>query len=118
MKDSFFIRIWKKAPVLFPLAALYHVVMLAYSVHTYSSEPFPSKGWVQPLWMLCYTVAWLFVSDMKRWAALTYLGLTTLNLVLRFALTDINQLSYYTDTLFPIDVLFTFFVMFYFKRFD
>ena len=118
MEQSFIKRIWQKPPVLFPWVALFHVVMLCYSIWNFSSEPFPSIGWMQPFIMLLYTVSWIFACDLKRWAALVYIALTTLNLVLRFMLTSQHDLAVYTDVLFPIDILFTFFVMFYFKRFD
>ncbi|MEZ5016916.1 MAG: hypothetical protein R2800_07675 [Flavipsychrobacter sp.] len=117
MNQSFIKRVWQKPPVLFPFVLVFHVLMLAFSTYTFSSEPFPSAGWIQPLWMLLYTISWLFVCDLKRWAAFVYLGLTTLNLMLRFVWADDNSLALYIDTLFPIDVLFTFFVMFYYKKF-
>lgn len=72
---------------------------------------------MQPVSMLLYTIAWVFVCDMKRWAALVYIALTTTNLLLRFLMTDISLLNSLTDVLFPADVLFTFFVMYYFKYF-
>ncbi len=104
--------------MVFPLVALFHVGMLVYTVVQFTGEPFPSAIWVQPLWWLAYTVSWIFVCDMKRWAALVYIALTTLNLILRFVVKDTIWLNDFTDALFPADVLFTFFVMFYFRRFD
>src|SRR5690242_18532794 len=86
MNDSFFKRIFKKPPILFPLVALFHIAMLLFSIWNYSTEPFLSIAWVQPLWMLLYSLSWLFVCDMKRWAAYVYIALTTLNLMLRMAL--------------------------------
>jgi len=113
-----FNRFIKKPPVLFPLVALFHIVMLGYSIWNYHTEPFPSIGWVQPLWMLCYTISWIFVCDMKRWAMYVYMGLTTLNLILRVYVTSPTLRSDFTDTLFPLDILFTFFLMVYYKRFE
>ena len=64
MNDNFIIRILKKPPVIFPWVALFHIGILLFSVYLFSSEPI--DAWVQPLWMLAYTVCWLFVCDMKR----------------------------------------------------
>lgn len=111
-------RFIKKPPVLFPLVALFHIAMLAYSIYNYSDEPFPSKGWLQPLWMLCYTISWIFCCDMKRWAGLAYIGLTSLNLGLLYFAKSHHALQYYTGPFFPMDVVFTFFVMFYFRQMD
>lgn len=118
MSDTFFRRIIKKPPVLFPLVALFHIGMLLYTTWQFSPEPFPSPVWVQPLWWLLYTISWIFICDMKRWAAMMYIGLTALNLVLRYVIKSSVDLSNFTDAMFPVDVLFTFFVMFYFRRFD
>lgn len=92
--------------------------MLLYLIYDSFADPVGGLILVQPVAMLLYTLAWLFVCDMRRWAALMYIALTTLNLLLRFMLTDTMDKVYFTDTLFPADVLFTFFVMFYFKRFN
>lgn len=115
---NFFKRIIKKPPVLFPLVALFHIGLLLYGLWIYHTEPFPSAIWVQPLLMLCYTISWLFICDMKKWAALVYIGLTSINLILRFQLKSATDLMNFTDTLFPADVLFTFFVMFYYRQFE
>jgi hypothetical protein len=73
---------------------------------------------MQPLLMLCYTVSWIFICDMKRWAALVYIALTTINLMLRFLVKSPVILNDLTDVLFPADVLFSFFLMFYFRQFE
>ena len=118
MSQSFIKRIWSKPPQLFPLAALFHIAMFLLSVYNYKGDPFPSAMWAQPLYLLLFTVSWIFICDLKLWAAYTYIALTTLNLILRFFLKDISDLDAYTDALFPADILFTFFVMFHFKKFD
>jgi hypothetical protein len=114
MKENFLKRITSKPPILFPMVALFHVGLLLYNIYTFADEPL----WTQMFWLLSFTISWIFVCDMKQWAAMVYIGLTTLNLMLRFFLKSEISLSNYTDALFPADVLFTFFLMFYFKRFD
>lgn len=112
--DSFFRRITRKPPLLFPLVALFHVGLLVYYLFTLFPEPL----WVQLLWIAMFTFAWIFVCDMKKWAAWLYVGITTLNLGLRLVLKSPADLSNFTDTLFPADILFSFFVLFYFRRFE
>lgn len=118
MSTPFYKRMWQKPPIVFPLVALFHVGVLLYLLYDAIADPVYGAVMMQPVLMLLYTVAWLFVCDMKKWAALVYIGLTTMNLLLRFTLVDPSMLNNYTDVLFPADVLFTFFVMFYFKRFQ
>ncbi|WP_276133539.1 hypothetical protein [Polluticoccus soli] len=115
---SFIQRFIKKPPVLFPLVALFHIGLLLYSIYDYSSEPLSSPIWLQPIWLLAYAVSWLFICDMRKWAAYAYLGLTALNLILHFALKSPTDLAYFTDALFPVDILFSFFVLFYFRYFE
>lgn len=103
---------------MFPLVALFHVVMLLYGIWQYSTEPFPSAIWMQVLWMLLFTIAWVFICDMKRWAALLYIGLTITNILLRFFLTSSVDISNYTDAFFPADILFSFFILFFYRRFE
>jgi len=119
MSTSFIKRLWSKPPQLFPLVALFHIgILLFYLYSDLIIEPVTSGLWIQPVYMLLYTVSWIFICDMKRWAAYAYIALTTLNLLLRFFVKDRFIIDAFTDVLFPADMLFTFFVMFYFKRFD
>jgi hypothetical protein len=111
-------RFIQKPPMVFPWVALFHIAMLAFSIYNYADEPFPSIGWLQPLWMVGYTAAWIFCCDMKRWAALVYMGLSSVNLLLiyleRQGLVPFN----YLGPFFPMDVLFTLLLMYYFRQMD
>ncbi|MEI8280159.1 MAG: hypothetical protein WCG87_10375 [Bacteroidota bacterium] len=111
-------RILTKPPFIFPWVALFHITMLLFSVWNFRTEPFPSSGWVQPLWMLVYTVSWIFCCDLKRWAGYTYIIITSLNILLHALLASHNSRELYTNAMFPMDILFTFFVMYFIKHFD
>lgn len=117
LNDSFIKRIWTKPPVLFPLVALFHFVILGYTVWLKHSFPFPSEYWISSLWLLLYTISWLFACDLKRWAALTYIGLTVVNIILQLTLKSPYDLALYTPSFFLIYVLFSFFILFYYKAF-
>lgn len=99
---------------MFPLVALFHIVLLFFSIYNASSEPFPSIIWLQPLWLLAYTIAWVLVCGMKRWAAYMYIAVTTISLGVHFFAKD----DLYNSSLFLIDVLFAMILMAYIKRFD
>lgn len=121
MDAPFYKRIWKKPPTVFPYIALFHIVLLLYFIKDTVSSPEGMELWTDPVIMLAYTVFWIFCCDLKRWAALGYIALTTINLALHmtvmFELVDHMALEKYVNILFPADTLFTFFVMFYFKNF-
>ena len=114
---TFIADVTKKPPLLFPLVALFHIVLLVYTIWAERNVPLFAIEWLQPLWMLAYTAFWLYVCDMRRWAAIGYLVTTSLNLALLLALKG-EQRELITNALFPIDVLFSFFVLFFYKRFQ
>jgi hypothetical protein len=113
-----FIDIIHKPPLLFPLVALFHLFMLIYSTWIVHTEPFPSIRYLQPLWLFAYTICWIFVCDMRRLAALGYIMVTILNIILLVTIKSRDMKELYTASLFPMDILFSFFVLFYYKRFD
>jgi len=110
-------RIITKSPVLFPLVTLFHLLMLAYSIWNYKEFPFPSVYWIPVFWLLAYGISWFFVSDMRRWAAWIYLALTSLNILLHYALPFQSEVAIYTPPFLLLYVLFSFFVLAYYRRF-
>lgn len=105
--------------MLFPWVALFHAGLFVYLILDYAgSEPITSPLWLQPVYMLLYTISWLFVCDMKRWAVYMYIALTSLSMILQMSLKAGFDKDMYTDLLFPVNILFCFFLLFYFKRFD
>jgi hypothetical protein len=105
--------------VLFPWVALFHAGLFVYLILSYAGdEPITSPLWLQPVYMLLYCVSWLYVCDMKRWAAFVYIGLTSISIVLQLTMKAGYAKDMYTDLMFPVNILFCFFVLFYFKRFE
>jgi hypothetical protein len=115
-QPNFYDRLTARTPIAFPLIALAHGVWLLLAVWNYRSEPFPSAIWTQVAWHISYTLAWLLATRGLRIGAWAYIALTTANILLRFIVKDANDLAFYTDALFPFDVLFCFFLLLYYKR--
>ncbi|HTM65187.1 MAG TPA: hypothetical protein VL093_02625 [Flavipsychrobacter sp.] len=116
MQKNLLIRISTKPPVIFPFVALFHLLILCYTIWNYKEFPFPSVYWIPVLWLLLYSFFWLFVCDLKRWAALGYLGLTVLNIALHYFLKFESERSVYTPSFLLLYVFFSFFILFYFRR--
>lgn len=116
MKGHFLGRIISRPPVLFPAVALFHVLIFSYSLWNYSDFEFPSIYWTPVAWLLAYTLLWLFVCDLRRWAALGYLGLTTLHILLHFALSA-SEAATFTPSFMLVYILFSFFILFYYRIF-
>ena len=118
MEEKFIVRLYKKPPIVFPLVALYHCFVLGIHLY-YSREDFTSQAnLLETLWLLLSIVFLVFVCDLKRWAALGYIGLTLLGMILQFSLPPGNLWhDLGTTALFPVDLLITVFLLFYYKRF-
>lgn len=116
MSETFLKRIFTKPPILFPLVALFHLMMLCYSIWNYKEFSFPSVYWLPSLWLLIYLISWLFICDLKRWAALLYIALTILNVLLHYILKYQSEVSIYTAPFFVIYILFSFFALFYYRK--
>ena len=119
MDKQHFIDRLKGLPVLFPLVAAFHVVMLVITVFNFGRDgvldTFIGGGSVLE-WLL-YTALWMNVCLQRRWAAIGYIILTAVSLMLQFLTPHNSQWRMIGDTLFPFDVLLCFFLLFYYKRF-
>lgn len=104
--------------MVFPWVALFHLLVLVFNIWQSMDLPFPSLYWVDSLLLLLYLIAWLFVCDLRRWAAYAYLALVSINILIRVLSASQTDLAMYTNTFFPLDIVFAFFVLAYFKRFD
>ena len=68
--------------------------------------------------MLGYSIGWLGVTIHKKWGAFLYIGLTIVNIVLFFMLHSHHDITTYRSSLFMIDILLCFFILFYFKKLE
>jgi len=119
IQEPFYRRIWKQLPILFPLIALFHLAILAFSIYTFSSQ-----GVLDTLScggacldIALYTIFWIFVCDTRRWASLAYIVLTAINLLIFFFLKGAPSWHTISGILQPFDVLMCFFLLYYYKRF-
>jgi len=112
-------RFWTKPPALFPWVALFHIAATIFSFVYNSSEPLSSPVWIQFAWLSFYTLAWIFLCDMKKWAGYLYLLLTSADLVLHFLLKSYTPgLATFASLWFPMNVIFSFFILFYFRQLE
>ena len=114
---EFVVDIVKEPPVLFPLVALFHVLWLTWAFVTLMGGPIGAPDLLRVAWMAAYTFFWIGACDMRKWAALGYMGITILNFILFFSLKSIYDKDVYTSSIFLLDGLFSFFLLVYYKRF-
>lgn len=106
-----------KPLIIFPLVGLAHVVWLGWTVWDTRHVPLNDLEWLQALWMLGYTVFWIAACDYRKWGALGYMGLTLLNACLFLFMKKINARELYMSPIFLLDDIFSFFLLFFYKRF-
>ncbi len=113
---TFVTDIFRKPPVLFPLVAVFHLVWLTMSVMNLVQVTAPATI-IAALCMVGYTVFWVATADLRKWGAIGYILMTTANIVAWYMDYSHAVRHPYESPLFIIDLLFCFFIMFYFKRF-
>jgi hypothetical protein len=107
-----------RPPMVLPLIALAHVVALVYTLVTaLQMGAAASWYWLQPLWLLLYTICWLGACSLRKWGVYTYVLLTVINSVSHIAIKDVYWGGVVSSNLFLVDILFSFFLMIYIKRF-
>lgn len=117
---------FKKAPFIFYFILAFHLYLTFTEMRNYWTDTSVSYIYFfRPFLYLLYTLAWLGVCFMKKWAGLAYLILTfiTVNFHLFIPVDPFSTLAMYkhalSDVLFtpiPVNLLFCFFILFYFKR--
>lgn len=118
---------FKKAPFIFYFILAFHIYLTFTEILRYWGDTSVSYIYYffRPFLYLLYTLAWLGVCMMKKWAGLAYLILTflTVSFHLFIPVEPFSTLAVYkhalSDVLFipiPVNLLFCFFILFYFKR--
>lgn len=108
----------RKPPMLFPLVGLFHILWLLYTLWDDRHEPFPDVAWLQVLWMTGYVTFWLAACDLRKWGAMGYILLTLVDSSLYVGAMYHKVPPVYISNLCLIDGLFSFFLLFYYKRFN
>jgi hypothetical protein len=118
MQNSFLKRIISKPPILFPWAALFQIVITIAAVVTLYPTPLGQQDWLRPLCMALFSVIWLFVCDMRKWAAMSYIVFTMLCLGLHYFTKMDTPERIFSDAFFPFDMVLSFFILLYYKKFQ
>ena len=107
----------RKPPMLFPLVALFHVLWFLWTIYDDRHEPL-DIAWLQVLWLTGFTLFWIATCDLRKWGAIGYFALTLIDAVLYFAARNHVADQLYLSNMFLLDGLFSFFLLFYYKKFS
>jgi hypothetical protein len=103
--------------MLFPLVGLFHVLWLLWTIWDDRYTPFLGIEWLQVLWIMGFTAFWTAACDLRKWGALGYIFLTLLDAALYLGVRNNMFPELYISNMFLLDGLFSFFLLFYYKKF-
>ncbi len=118
--NNILVRFFRSMPIFFPLIALFHLGQTAFESYNYLGDYSVSTVyWLRPLVLLLYTVLWIATCFRQRWGGIAYIALTIANVVLYLFGPDIVIKRAIGDLLFvpiPVNLLFSFLLLFYFRK--
>lgn len=112
--QSFF----SKSPILFPLAALFHLILLLLSVFMLWPTALNQPEWLAPLAHVLFALAACGLCSMRKWSALVYVGLSMLCLGMMYLSTADSTVRIFAQALFPLNLILSFFILLFYKRFQ
>ena len=114
----FFKNTVTKPPLLFPFVAAFHILGLVWILYSVRTAPFLGAEWLQVAYMLVYCICWLGACNLNKKFALGYMAITLLNTILYLSLKGNYNKDIFTSSLFPVDCIFSFFLLFFYKKFQ
>jgi len=104
-------------PFLFKAIAVFHLLLFCYSLYNAIGFSLKTFVWLFPLNYAIYSAIWFWVSYLKKKAAIAYIVYTCLNLILWIKPSQVASFNDYRSiTLFPIDCILVFLLLFIYKQ--
>ncbi len=117
MEDSFIKRLFTKPPILFPLAALFHIIISTSAIITLYPTPLSQRDWLRPLGMMVFSILSIFLCTMRKWSAMAYVALSIVCLALLYFSKVDSPEFIIGNSFFPFNIILSFFILLLFKRF-
>ncbi len=115
-------RFFKKSPIVFPLVAIFHVLVTMHAVWLFFKIPYDDgldRGrLIDILTMMLLSVLWFFLTDLRKWAAISYVLLVIASVALHYFTSLLGEKGSLVSPFFPASLLFCFFILVYFKKFE
>jgi|ERR1043165_3509750 hypothetical protein len=115
---GFFIDVARKPPLVMPFVGIAHVLWLLWVLWQCRVSPIGSIEWLQVLWLAAYSISWIAACDLRKWGALSYMVLALINTSLFLLVKNVNDRELYMSNLFILDAIFSFYLLFFYKRFS
>lgn len=117
MPESFLKKLISRPPILFPLAALFHILMTGMAIVSLSPTPLDQRDWLRPLAMLLFSFLSVALCLMRKWAAIAYTSLSMLCLAMLYFGGDDTPVRIFGSAFFPFSLILSLFILLLFRRF-
>ena len=114
---SFIASTWKASPMAFPYIGIFHIFCWIWVLWGLRGIHFGVPELISMGSITAFSAAWLAIVGLKKWGAFVYLLLTLADVGCYVLLHNPYERTLYVSAIFPIDAIFCFFILFYFKRF-
>lgn len=118
MQKSSFKQFITKPPVLFPLAALFHIIITISAIVSLYGIPLTQRDWLRPLSMILFTICSVGLCSMRKWTAIIYVVLSIACLALIYFTPLDTPQHIFGDGFFPFNLILSLFILLLFKRFE
>ena len=110
-------QLFTKPPILFPLAALFHIIFTVLAIVSLYPTPVSQRDWLRPLAMVIFSILAVGLCMLRKSVAILYIGLSIASLGL-IAFSAHDSLGHiFGDSFFPFNFLLSFFILLFFKKF-
>ena len=113
-------RYFTQMPIFFPLIGLFILALAIAEFWSYGTDSnYGAIYWLRPILFLLYAIFWIFICFGKRWAAICFLILSMAGMAFNLFGPDMVLKHAIGDVLIypiPINILFSFLLLFYFRR--
>ena len=122
MSQSFSYRLLRRPPVIFPLIGLFLVAMTFLEAYQWLGDSSVFRiYWFRPVVMIAYSTFWIGACLFRKWGAIGFFAISVANVCLYLFTHDNIYRQAFGDILFspvPLNLFFSFLLLFYFKRMD
>jgi len=117
MNHSIWTKLINKPPILFPLAALFHIIITCTAIYSLYPTPLNQRDWLRPLGMMLFSLLAVCLCLMRKWSAIAYVSFSVVSLLVYYYSPIDTPQHIFSDSFFPFSMILSFFILLFFKRF-
>jgi hypothetical protein len=117
MQLDSFKQFFTKPPILFPLAALFHIIISLSAIVSLYPTPITQIDWARPIGMLIFSLSSITLCSMRKWSAIGYVSISIVSFALIYFSKPDTIGHFLGDSFLPFNLILSFFILLLFKKF-